>query len=510
MCFKKGEIKSNIKKSREKHAYFVSLLEQAADAMPELNAAWEMLHDRQQLKTIREELVRLTPKPKPTDTATVWIDDINPLESNAWHDWWREFRQKLHEEHDPKGKPDDAGEMCCFLKGELITPAATHDKIKGLKNVGGLGMGDVVIGFDKASFQSYGLKKSANAAISEESAKTYVEALNRLIAEHSVKLGDALVTFWYSHSVPEDDDPFAYFKDPTTPEAGVETLPKKLLHSIQQGQRPDLLNNHYFALTLSGASGRVMVRRWMEGQFIDLLRNIDAWFSDLEIVARDGGIEQLARPPKFISVVACMENRRDRDTLEKILKRIPPPHMTQLWEAAISNGAIPYSAHAKALLRCRVDIIQDNPANHARMGLLKAWHIRNKGDRSMHPHLNTEHPSPAYQCGRLLAVLAKLQQAAHKKDVGAGVVQRYYTAASQTPALTLGRLISNSKNHLNKLEGGLQYWFEGQIAEVMGRIRDAIPRTLDLEQQSLFALGYYQQLAALRAGKAKDESTTDE
>lgn len=119
----------------------------------------------------------------------------------------------------------------------------------------------------------------------------------------------------------------------------------------------------------------------------------------------------------------------------------------------------------------------------------------------MSAYLNPEHPNSAYHCGRLLAVFARLQRAA-LGDVGAGVVQRYYTAASQTPGLVLGRLAANAKNHLSKLEGGLAWWYENQIADVMSRIRDQIPSTLTLENQSLFALGYYQQLAALNAGKS--------
>lgn len=124
----------------------------------------------------------------------------------------------------------------------------------------------------------------------------------------------------------------------------------------------------------------------------------------------------------------------------------------------------------------------------------------------MSVYLNKEHHEPAYQCGRLLAVLASLQRAA-LGDVGAGVVQRYYVAASQTPGLTFGRLLSNAKNHLNKLDSGLTYWYEDQIAEIMSRIQDRIPSTLNLDQQSLFALGYYQQIAANRAGK---NTTTNE
>jgi len=113
----------------------------------------------------------------------------------------------------------------------------------------------------------------------------------------------------------------------------------------------------------------------------------------------------------------------------------------------------------------------------------------------MKPYLNPDHPHPAYHCGRLLALYARLQHSA-LGDVGAGVVQRYYTAASQTPGLILGRLAANSKNHLGKLKGGLAYWYEDEIAKIWGRIKDTIPRTLTLEEQSLFALGYYQQLAS--------------
>lgn len=113
---------------------------------------------------------------------------------------------------------------------------------------------------------------------------------------------------------------------------------------------------------------------------------------------------------------------------------------------------------------------------------------------------NPNHPASAYHCGGLLAVLANLQRAA-LGDVGAGVVQRFYAAASQTPGLVLGRLAANARNHLAKLEPGLAWWYEERIAEIMVKLGDAAPRILDLEGQGLFALGYYQKLAELRPGK---------
>lgn len=120
----------------------------------------------------------------------------------------------------------------------------------------------------------------------------------------------------------------------------------------------------------------------------------------------------------------------------------------------------------------------------------------------MTAYLNPDHPAEAYHCGRLLAVFANLQHAA-LPTVGSGVVQRYYVATSQTPGLILGRLVSNARNHLSKLDSGLAFWYENQIADVMSRLHDGAPRILDLEGQGLFALGYYQQLAALRAGSKR-------
>jgi CRISPR-associated protein Csd1 len=187
------------------------------------------------------------------------------------------------------------------------------------------------------------------------------------------------------------------------------------------------------------------------------------------------------------------------------LNKLPAPTATTLWRTALAGLPIPQPFIAQALARFRADLIDDKPFNHARMGLIKAYFIRKGGDHHMSAYLNKEHPESAYHCGRLLAMLASLQRAA-LGDVGAGVVQRYYVAASQTPGLTLGRLFGNAKNHLNKLDGGLAFWYEDQIAEIMSRIQDRIPSTLNLDQQSLFALGYYQQIAAR---PKKTETTID-
>ena len=51
----------------------------------------------------------------------------------------------------------------------------------------------------------------------------------------------------------------------------------------------------------------------------------------------------------------------------------------------------------------------------------------------------------------------------------------------------------------------LAWWYENRIAEICGRIGASMPKTLTLEEQGLFALGYYQQLAALRSPKENNK-----
>ena len=94
----------------------------------------------------------------------------------------------------------------------------------------------------------------------------------------------------------------------------------------------------------------------------------------------------------------------------------------------------------------------------------------------------------AYYCGQLMAVYVAIQRKA-MPEVGVGVAERYYTAASANPAFAMGKLAQLSQHHLGKLDPGLG--------------NRKIPVVMNMEQQTEFALGYYQQRAVLYAPKEK-------
>lgn len=118
--------------------------------------------------------------------------------------------------------------------------------------------------------------------------------------------------------------------------------------------------------------------------------------------------------------------------------------------------------------------------------------------------------SPAYLCGRVMALLASIQEKA-LGNVGAGVIQRYYAAASATPALVLGRLVRTAQvAHLPKIDGGLKHYFESQLSELWSQMKSAPPTTLTLEEQTLFAMGFYQQQASRYQKKAESADAAGE
>ena len=108
---------------------------------------------------------------------------------------------------------------------------------------------------------------------------------------------------------------------------------------------------------------------------------------------------------------------------------------------------------------------------------------------------NEKHPEPAYHCGALVAVYGAIQRCA-MPDVNTSLIDRYYTSASQTPALVLGQLSRMSNYHISKLEE-LRSYFSDLRNQVACAIGNDIPAVLLPEQQAYFALGYYQMCAEL-------------
>lgn len=499
-------------KATTKREFYLGLLEEAAVDVPVLQQVAAALRDPVLRSRAADDLA--AHKAKSTELVIVRWGDTYLTQLPGWEDWWR--RKRLASAGG-EAESDREPTHVCFVTGSPVHPLLTHPKIKRLGTPE-----PVLLGYDKDAFCSYGLRSSENAAVSEAAAEAYRQGLNHLLEHQRANLAGAAYVHWYSHTVPPEDDFFAQIEAPG--DADIDTARKyatTLLQEIRTGERAYLGDLHFYALTLNSAGGRVMVRDWIQGQFPDLVRAAAAWFGDLALTGFTGGTP---KPPRLETVVLCLlpelKKGQDRDKWQEAVSGV----RGQLWNCALNpNVLIPMRALAMAVEQHRSAVTKqeldegrsatpDGAADgglrhvrfHTRLALMKAYHARlarASPERRSYPvsdYLNEEHPHPAYHCGRLLAVYAELQGKAIP-GVNAGVVQRFYAAASTTPALVLGRLNRTSNFHLRQLDGGLAYMFEGKLASIWKAIRDTPPTTLNLEQQSLFALGYYHQFAHDRA-----------
>ena len=128
--------------------------------------------------------------------------------------------------------------------------------------------------------------------------------------------------------------------------------------------------------------------------------------------------------------------------------------------------------------------------------------------------LDLSNRQPAYLCGRLLAEIDAAQyQALGQRN--ATVIDRFYGTASTAPASVFGNLLRGTQAHLSKLRQDKPGAFAGiqqRLEEIMSGL-EGFPRTLSLDDQALFALGYYHQRAynrhAITEALAARDQTSD-
>jgi CRISPR-associated protein Csd1 len=286
----------------------------------------------------------------------------------------------------------------------------------------------------------------------------------------------------------------------------VESRLRDAIRRIKSGETAVPIGDVSFHLiALSGAGGRVMTRDYFQSSVRAIAEAAERWFADVSLATYGGGPSQDPKLEQMLT--APLRPKGDQD----YLKWVTPvgAWRQQLWRAALLGGSMPASAAAKALLAFNSTVVsgeltdkdkgrQMQALARRRLALVKAYLIRNKGI-TMQPALDPEHNSPAYHCGRLLAVYDNLQRAA-LGDVGAGVIQRYYGGALTNPSGVFGQLSRMAQTHLNKLEGLSSYfvWLIGDIHNGICRDGDrqaGYPPALDQERQAMFALGFWHQTA---------------
>jgi CRISPR-associated protein Csd1 len=473
----------------EYHQQFKTVVKQCADATGEPSvlavhtflSTWEPLRDRSKLPSDIE----------PTEVVTFRVAGVVPADAKSQLTKVEQFWVLHLSGSDIQVETEEVTQtmMQCLITGELTEVKKRMPFfVKGLASIGGNPTGTALVSANEKVFTSYGLENSLTSPISQDAAEKFTKALNDLISSPDTHRNIGSKVCYVCWTKKPDDCDVLGMLDKPEPQAV-----QNLIDSPFSGQEvygTDV--NEFYALALSANNARAVVRDWLETTVPRVQENLKRWFRDQQITDAYG------EPGKPLGIYALAASAY-LDATKEMLPAVP----TALVRTALQNIRLPDDLLTKLVRRNRAE----RKVTYPRAALIKLVLTTQKGATVM-SEMSKLNRSPnlagqdlqAYQCGRLLAELEALQRAAIGK-VNASLTDRYYGSASSTPAIAFPPLMRNRQAHLSKLrksKTGAFYAIDERIEEIVA-VLPTFPKTLNMQQQGLFALGYYHQRADHRA-----------
>lgn len=436
--------------------------------------------------------------------------------------------QFIHECEEAKGIQSSlmvsasAVEGRCLVSGTAGPLARLHPSIKNVN--GAQSMGASIVSFNQSSFESYGKSQGDNSPVSETVAFAYTTALNYLLRRDNdnhqrLQIGDATVVFWAEASDAAHAEAaegfFAMLNEPPSDEQEAAKL-GTLLADVAQGRPlaeldPRLESDtRFFVLGLAPNAARLSVRFWCADTLDRLARHYAQHHRDLALEPTPW--KGIAPGSWWLALQTAPMHGGQKPKADDV----SPQLAGELMRAILTGSRYPQSLLSNLVMRFR----NDGHITGARIALCKAVLARaarlaahsNSHPQEVPVSLDRHSTHPGYLLGRLFAELESAQRGALGDQVNATIRDRYYGAASATPASIFPMLLRNAQNHLSNMrkkdKGGLAHTIEREIGAIVNGLGDTFPKHLKIEDQGRFAIGYYHQSQARFA--KHDSATTPE
>jgi len=396
----------------------------------------------------------------------------------------------------------------CLVTGEVSAQARIHAKIKGV--AGAQSSGASIVSFNRSSFLSYGKEQGENAPVSRYAAFAYPTALNHMLDRKNgrcVRVGDTTTVFWAETAgggldARISESLFSMILNPPEDDNTETSILHKQLTLIAQCSPLSDINSElnedtrFYILGLSPNASRLSVRFWIEDSFGNLYRRSVQHFKDLLITP----VPWKALPaPWMLLCETAIQRKSDK---------IQPTLSGALMRSILGGSPYPRSLFGAVIARIRAD----QQITGGRAAICKAFLTRNyrfgfeTEDISM--SLDKNETNVAYRLGRLFAVYENIQREAQGKSLNSTIKDQYFGAASATPASVFPVIVRKAMHHLASIKkdgrGGLVYWFENEVKAILESMGSSFPKSLRLEDQGRFIIGYYHQ--AFSKAKSMNEN----
>lgn len=395
-------------------------------------------------------------------------------------------------------------EETCLITGELAPSAVLHPAIKGVN--GAQSSGASMVSFNLDAFTSYGKTQGANAPVSEKAAFAYSTVLNYFLRRdpsnhHRLQIGDSSVVLWAeTDNVAQADASeslLSALMNPSTDSQESQRL-HAILSQVAKGRPLRELESNLedstkmYVLGLAPNASRLSVRFWEVATLDRFANRLAEHFQDLML----NPLPWKQEPAIWRLLSETVPHRAGS---KPKLEDVAPQLAGELARAILTGGRYPRSLLANLIMRMR----SDGDISSLRVALCKAILVRDArlsnrqhDDKEIPVSLDIENRDPGYVLGRLFALLEYSQREALGGNVNATIRDRYYGAASATPASVFPVLLRNLSHHLGKIrkvKPGFAINLEKRIGDVVDLLGSEMPKSLRIETQGRFAIGYYHQ-----------------
>lgn len=397
---------------------------------------------------------------------------------------------------------EKAGALCLITgnRNSKTVEVTTATMIQGSQATAKLVAFQINSGYD-----SYGKSKGYNAPISEEAEFAYTTALNHLLRSNSHNkfiIGKESYTrtflFWASSnseaSKATEENLFALFGRSETedddPNKRIEMV-KSVFMSIYNGKLSANKDDKFFILGLAPNAARIAVIYWNEIPLREFSKIISQHFEDMAI------IDTRKEKKPYIGLHSILGSVTLGGKSSDATPNLPDSVVKSIFQG------LPYPA--SLFQSCIRRIRAEQSVNIVRAAIIKAYLNRlNNNYTKIDIMLDKENQNEGYLCGRLFAVLEKIQEDANSIHT---IRERYMNSASTTPAMVFSTILNLSTHHLEKLNNGAQIFYEKLKQEIISKFNaNGFPSHLDLQNQGRFFVGYYHQRQDLFMSKENKET----
>lgn len=518
----------------------VNLLKELYPENPHISAVARFYQDGHALRLVKEEATRI--KQIQGVTGANLSFRVRQLEDDLLVASIQDVQSYMNRSVESKDS-EGSNSSICLVTGQKSAIARLHPSVKLL----GAQATASLINFQKSSgFDSYGKVQGFNAPISEHAAESIAAALNNLLMRAkntNYSVGDTTFVFWSNLA---DEELLTSYRTVTF--SGISGLfdeeeqvsteedfeedkskkrrkrnPKKVSPIAPSTESIKVLrtlkaacghkdgkiygdNGRFYILGLAPNAARISIKLWAEGSISEIVGNTLRHQYDMNIVSQMGNVD--VENPPIRSIYQIVKAVSSSDKSDKWSANL----IQSIVESIVENKPYPHSLQQACLEQIR----HGKLITELRAAILKAYINRKKQQKFITMSLDPNQTNKAYLAGRLFALFENIQQHALGKDLNRTIRDAYYSTASSTPRTVFGRLDALSKVHLSKLrkeKPGLAFTREKQLEEIYDLVTGGDPKFpahFTLDDQSIFAVGYYHQRVELWRKKEKDEETPEE